>query len=260
MREYDTIVVEKRDRVGYLTFNRPERSNAFSSHMLDEVAEALAAIDADEDIRVLIVTGKGRNFQAGADIREFQAMGPVEMLRWCDKLVGIAEALERLRQPVIAAVNGACMGGGTEFLVACTLRVAAESARVALPEVKLGLAPGAGGEQRLVRLVGKGRAMEIALTGDPVDAAECYRIGLFNKVVPDGEAVRGAEELAARILANGPLAVEMAKDSVERGMNMPVDQAVLYAQRNCAITFAGEDKNEGTAAFLEKRKPNFTGK
>lgn len=260
MREYDTIVVEKRDGIGYLIFNRPERYNAFSGHMLDEVADALAAIDADKDIRALIVTGRGKAFQAGADIRELNALGPVEMLRWAGKLVRIAETLERMRQPVIAAVNGACMGGGTEFMVACSLRVAAQSAKVALPEVTLGLAPGAGGDQRLARLVGKGRAMEIALTGAPIDAAEGYRIGLFNRVVPDGEAVKAAEELAARILANGPLGVELAKDSLERGMNMPLDEAVVYAQRNCAICFAGEDKNEGTAAFLEKRKPNFAGK
>ncbi len=257
---YKTIGVEKKEGIGYLTLNRPEVRNAFNQEMIDEIRDALAHIDGDEEIRVLIVTGAGKVFQAGADIAELSVMKPMDILRWNEGIVRINAALEKLRQPVIAAINGAAVGGGMELAISCMLRVIAESAKMSLPEVKLGIIPGTGGTQRLPRLIGKGRAAELLLTGEPIDAREAYRIGLVNKVVPDGEAVRGAEELAQKIMANAPIAVELTKDAIEIGKDLPLENAVQYSQKNCITCFSTEDMKEGMGAFLEKRKAHFKGK
>jgi len=257
---YRTIIVEKKKGIGYLTLNRPEVRNAFNQEMIDEIRDALAHIDRDEEIRVLIITGSGKVFQAGADIAELSTMKPMDLLRWNEGIVRINAALEKLRQPVIAAINGAAVGGGMELAISCTLRVIAESAKMSLPEVKLGIIPGTGGTQRLPRLIGKGRAAELLLTGDPVDAREAHRIGLVNRVVPDGEAVQGAEELAEKMMANAPIAVELTKDAVEIGKDLPLENAVQYSQKNCATCFSTEDMKEGMGAFLEKRKARFKGK
>ena len=260
MQSYKTILVEKKEGIGYLTLNRPEVRNAFNQEMIDEIRDALRLIDRDEETRVLIITGAGKAFQAGADIAELSIMKPMELLRWNEGVVRINAALEKLRQPVIAAINGAAMGGGMELAISCTLRVIAESAKMALPEVKLGIIPGTGGTQRLPRLIGKGRAAEIVLTGGLIDAAEAHRIGLVNKVVPHGEALGAAEKLAKEIIANAPIAVELAKDALEVGKDLPLEQAVQYSQKNCVTCFSTEDMKEGMAAFLEKRKPDFKGK
>jgi len=260
MRSYKTIHVEKTEGIGYLTLNRPEVRNAFNQEMIDEIREALRLIGKDEEIRVLIITGAGKAFQAGADIAELSAMKPMDLLRWNEGIVRINAALEKLRQPAIAAINGAAMGGGLELAISCTLRVIAESARMGVPEVTLGIIPGTGGTQRLPRLIGKGRAAELLLTGEPIDAQEAYRIGLVNKVVLDGEAVKAAEELARKIMANAPIAVEMAKDAIEIGKDLPLENAVQYSQKNCVTCFSTEDMKEGMNAFLEKRKANFKGK
>ena len=260
MKPYKTILVEKKEGIGYLTLNRPEVRNAFNQEMIDEIRDALRLIDRDEETRVLIITGAGKAFQAGADIAELSIMKPMELLRWNEGVVRINAALEKLRQPVIAAINGAAMGGGMELAISCTLRVIAESAKMALPEVKLGIIPGTGGTQRLPRLIGKGRAAEIVLTGGLIDAAEAHRIGLVNKVVPHGEALGAAEKLAKEIIANAPIAVELAKDALEVGKDLPLEHAVQYSQKNCVTCFSTEDMKEGMAAFLEKRKPDFKGK
>lgn len=260
MKSYRTILVENREGIGYLTLNRPEVRNAFNQEMINEIIDVLRQIDKDEEIRVLIITGAGKAFQAGADIAELSVMRPMDLLRWNEGIVRINAALEKLRQPVIAAINGAAMGGGLELAISCTLRIIAESAKMALPEVKLGIIPGTGGTQRLPRLVGKTRAAELLLTGEPIDALEAYRIGLVNKVVPDDELVRAAEELARKIMANAPIAVELAKDALEIGKDLPLEHAVQYSQKNCVTCFSTEDMKEGMTAFLEKRKPNFKGK
>ena len=260
MKRYNTIIVEKKEGIGYLTLNRPEVFNAISQELIDEVRDALAMIDKDEEIRVLIITGAGKGFQAGADIKELSKMGPIDILRWNEGVVRINAALEKLRQPVIAAINGLAMGGGLELAISCSLRIIAEGAKLALPEVKLGIIPGTGGTQRLPRLIGKGRAYELLLTGKAIDAEEAYRIGLVNKVVPKGDAVKAAEEMAGKIMENGPIAIELCKDAVEIGMDLPIEQAVQYSQKNCITCFSTEDMKEGTSAFIEKRKPNFKGK
>lgn len=260
MGSYKTIRLEQKEGIGYLTLNRAEVRNAFNQEMIDELQEALRVIDKDEEIRVLIITGAGKAFQAGADIAELSLMAPLDILRWNEGIVRINGSLEKLRQPVIAAINGAAMGGGLELAISCTLRIMAESAKMALPEVKLGIIPGTGGTQRLPRLIGKGLAAELLLTGDVITAKDAYRVGLVNRVVPDGETVKAAEELARKIMSNAPVAVEMAKDALEIGKDLPLEHAVQYSQKNCVICFSTKDMKEGMTAFLEKRKPNFVGK
>lgn len=260
MKEYKTIILDKKDGIGYITLNRPEVFNAISQELIDEFSDALDIVNKDEEIRVLIITGAGKGFQAGADIRELRMMTPMAILRWNEGVLRNHAKLEKLRQPVIAAINGLAMGGGLELALSCSLRVAVEGAKLALPEVKLGIIPGTGGTQRLPRLIGKGKAYELLLTGDTITAEEALKIGLVNKVVPRGEALKAAEELAGKIMANAPIAVEMCKDAVEIGIDLPLEQAVQYSQKNCITCFSTEDMKEGTGAFLEKRKPNFKGK
>jgi len=257
---YKKIRLEQKEGIGYLTLNRPEVRNAFNQEMIDELQEALRVIDKDDEIRVLIITGAGKAFQAGADIAELSLMAPMDILRWNEGIVRINGSLEKLRQPVIAAINGAAMGGGLELAISCTLRIMAESAKMALPEVKLGIIPGTGGTQRLPRLIGKGLAAELLLTGDVITAKDAHRVGLVNRVVPDGKTVKAAEELARKIMSNAPVAVEMAKDALEIGKDLPLEHAVQYSQKNCVICFSTKDMKEGMTAFLEKRKPNFVGK
>jgi enoyl-CoA hydratase/carnithine racemase len=251
--------MKKKAGIGYLTLNRPEVRNAFSREMIDELQQALPVIDKDNEIRVLIITGAGHVFQAGADISELRRMQPLDILRWNEGIVRINAALEKLRQPVIAAINGAALGGGLELAISCTLRIAAESAVMGLPEVKLGIIPGTGGTQRLPRLIGKGRAAELLLTGKIIDAREAFEIGLVNQVTPDEQLMQAAEKLTAEILVNAPIAVEMAKDALEVGKDLPLEQAVQYSQKNCITCFSTADMQEGMAAFLEKRQPRFTG-
>jgi enoyl-CoA hydratase/carnithine racemase len=251
--------MEKKAGIGYLTLNRPEVRNAFSREMIDELQQALPVIDKDNEIRVLIITGAGHVFQAGADISELRRMQPLDILRWNEGIVRINAALEKLRQPVIAAINGAALGGGLELAISCTLRIAAESAVMGLPEVKLGIIPGTGGTQRLPRLIGKGRAAELLLTGKIIDARQASEIGLVNQVTPDEQLMQAAEKLTAEILVNAPIAVEMAKDALEVGKDLPLEQAVQYSQKNCITCFSTADMQEGMAAFLEKRQPRFTG-
>ena len=260
MKEYKTIILEKKDGIGYITLNRPEVFNAISQELIDEFSDALDTVNKDYEIQVLILTGAGKGFQAGADIRELSMMTPMSILRWNEGVLRNHAKLEKLRQPVIAAINGLAMGGGLELALSCSLRIAVEGAKLALPEVKLGIIPGTGGTQRLPRLIGKGKAYELLLTGDTITAEEALKIGLVNKVVPKGEALTAAEEMARKIMANAPIAVEMCKDAVEIGMDLPLEQAIQYSQKNCITCFSTEDMKEGTGAFLEKRKPNFKGK
>jgi enoyl-CoA hydratase/carnithine racemase len=260
MKTYRTITIESKDGIGILTLNRPDVFNAISQELIEEIRDVLAVIDKRADIKVLIITGAGKGFQAGADIKELSAMTPMDILRWNEGLVRVNAAIEKLRQPVIAAINGLALGGGLELAISCQIRVAVEGARLGLPEVKLGIIPGTGGTQRLPRIIGKGRAYEMLLTGDPIDAKEAYRIGLVNKVVPQGDALNAAIEIARKIAANGPVAVELCKDAVEIGMDLPLEHAVQYSQKNCVTCFSTDDMKEGTAAFIEKRKAVFKGK
>lgn len=260
MDSYKTIILDKKEGIGYITFNRPDVFNAISQELIDEFSDALDRVNRDYEIKVLIITGAGKGFQAGADIRELSNMNPTSILRWNEGVVRNNAKLEYLRQPVIAAINGLAMGGGLELALSCSIRIAVAGAKLALPEVKLGIIPGTGGTQRLPRLIGKGKAYELLLTGETITAEEALNMGLINKVVPKGEALTAAEEMARKIMSNAPIAVEMCKNAVEIGMDIPLEQAIQYSQKNCITCFSTEDMKEGTAAFLEKRKPNFKGK
>ncbi|OPY82888.1 MAG: putative enoyl-CoA hydratase echA8 [Smithella sp. PtaU1.Bin162] len=260
MEAYKTIILDKKEGIGYITLNRPEVFNAISQELINEFSDALDKINKDYEIHVLILTGAGKGFQAGADIRELSMMTPMSILRWNEGVLRNNAKIEKLRQPVIAAINGLAMGGGLELALSCSIRIAVAGAKLALPEVKLGIIPGTGGTQRLPRLIGKGKAYELLLTGDTITAEDALNIGLINKVVPKGEALAAAEEMARKIMANAPFAVEMCKDAVETGMNLPLEEAVQYSQKNCITCFSTEDMKEGTGAFLEKRKPNFKGR
>jgi enoyl-CoA hydratase/carnithine racemase len=228
--------------------------------MIGEFGQAIADLNKDEDIHVVIITGVGKAFQSGADIEELSRMNPIEILKWNQGIVENFDALEKMRQPVIAAMNGFALGGGLELALACTLRIASEKANMGFTEVKIGIIPGAGGTQRLPRLVGKGIAAEIILTGKMIDAQEAYRIGLVNKVVPHEDLMKASEEIASEIIANGPIAVSLAKNAIEVGKDLPLNAAIQYAQKNCVTCFATEDMKEGTRAFIEKRSPQFKGK
>jgi enoyl-CoA hydratase/carnithine racemase len=257
---FETILLERKDGIGYLTLNRPQVFNAISEQMIREMKGAIEELDRDPHVGAVIITGAGKAFQSGADIEELSRMSPLEILRWNQGVVENFDALERMRPPVIAAINGFALGGGLELALACTIRVASETARMGLPEVKIGLLPGAGGTQRLPRLIGKGLAAEIILTGEMIDAREAYRIGLVNRVVPAEQLMQTAEEIARKILHNAPVAVALAKDAIEVGKNLPLDGAIQYAQKNCITCFSTEDMKEGTAAFLQKREPQFKGR
>lgn len=256
----ETIIFEKRENIAYITFNRPEVLNAISAQLIAEFGQVISEIEQDKDIRVVIITGAGRAFMAGADISELAKMTPLEINEWNHRIVENSRALAALKQPVIAAINGYALGGGLEVALFCDIRVAAENAKLGLPEVSLGIIPGGGGTPQLPRLIAKAKAMEMLLTGDMIDAQEAYRIGLVNKVVPEGQALTAAEEIAARILKRGPLATMLVKDSVVVGKDLPLDAAMEYAHKNLVLCFASEDAREGLSAFLEKRPPKWKGK
>lgn len=256
----ETIILEKRENIAYITFNRPEVLNAISTQLLTDLRQAIDEIERDKDIRVVIITGAGRAFMAGADISQLAKMNPLEINEWNHRIIESFGALEKLKQPVIAAINGFALGGGLEAALCCDIRVAAENAKLGQPEVSLGIIPGGGGTPRLPRAVGRAKGMEMLLTGDMIDAQEAYRIGLVNKVVPEGEALKAAEEIAARILKRGPLATRLVKDSVMVGKDLPLDAAIEYAHKNLVLCFTSEDAKEGLSAFLEKRPPKWSGK
>ncbi|MDH4257579.1 MAG: enoyl-CoA hydratase-related protein [Candidatus Aminicenantes bacterium] len=258
---YKTLIYEKKDDIGILTVNRPDKLNAISNELTSELSSLLDELEKDDKLRVLIITGSGdKAFVAGADIQELVDRDARMGRRVSRERQEIFSRIENLPVPVIAAVNGYALGGGLELALACNVRVCTEKAQFGAPEVKLGIIPGDGGTQRLPRLVGLGRAMEMILTGDFIDAQEAYRIGLVNKVVPPEELMNAAMELAQKIASRPPLAVRYAKEAVNRSQEG--DKASGFALESYlhALTCTTEDKKEGVAAFLEKRKGKFKGK
>jgi len=258
---YETLLYEKRDGIGYVTVNRPGKLNALNRKVIDELDDCFRAIQSDDEIRVVILTGAGgKAFVAGADLNELAALAPLEGRDFSRRGHGILDFIENLGKPVIAAVNGYALGGGCELAIACTLRIASENVRFGQPEVKLGIIPGYAGTQRLARLVGKGRALEMILSGDPISAQEAYRIGLVNQVVPAAELTTAAEALARKIAANAPLAIKFALEAVHRGLEMTQEQGQLLEAALFGLCCTTADMKEGTRAFLEKRPTKFTGK
>ena len=259
--EYDNIVVEVADGVATLTVNRPKVLNALDEHTTTEIADAAARIDADPEIRVLIVTGAGdKAFVAGADINVLATYGPVEGRRGSQLGQRAFDRLEQMGKPVIAAVNGYALGGGCELALACHMRIASDRAKLGLPEINLSIIPGHGGTQRLPRLVGKGRALELISTGRQVGAEEAERIGLVNRVVPHDELMAEVGQLAKELAAKPPLAMRYAIAAVSEGLECSLTEAQAIEAGYFGLCCATEDKFEGMHAFLEKRKANWSGK
>lgn len=260
MTDEPLILVERDEerRVALLRFNRPKQLNALNGAVMDELCSSLEALDRDDAIRVLVVTGDERAFAAGADIGEMATASPIDMLR--TNRIAQWDRVRRIGKPVIAAVAGWCLGGGCELAMALDLIVAAESARFGQPEINLGVIPGAGGTQRLTRAVGKSVAMEMILTGEPIDAREAHRLGLVARVVPNELLVEDALALAAKIATKSPLALRLAKEAVNAAYEMSLSDALAHERRLFYLLFASDDQKEGMAAFLEKRDPDFKGR
>ena len=258
---YSTLLVDRTDGVATVTINRPDKLNALNDAVIAELDEAVRAVEADEAVRGVILTGAGPTaFVAGADISELATQDPLHGKARAMAGQAVFRRLERLGKPVLAAVNGFALGGGCELAMACHLRLASEGAKFGQPEVKLGIGPGYGGTVRLPRLVGKGRALELLLTGRTIDAQEAWRIGLVNRVVPVEQLMSEAQRTLRAILENGPLAVRLCLEAVDAGLDMPTDSAYLLEATCFGLLASTADMKEGLTAFLEKRAPVFQGR
>jgi enoyl-CoA hydratase len=257
---FDNLLVDRDGPVAIVTINRPKVLNALDIATLDELRRAVLDLQHDPGVRVVIITGAGEKaFVAGADINELagqSATSARELARSGQHVFGL---IERLGKPVIAAVNGYALGGGCELAMACTLRIASDSAKIGQPEISLGLIPGYAGTQRLPRLVGKGRALELLLTGAQIGAAEAERIGLVNRVVPQSELMNTARALARTLAAQAPVAIRYILDAVNHGSDMTLGDGSSYEATLFGLAAGTDDMREGTRAFLEKRKPTFKG-
>jgi enoyl-CoA hydratase len=255
-----TLLFELDTGVARITINRPDKLNALNTTVLAELGDAITRIETDATIRGVILTGAGgKAFVAGADIAELSQQGPLDGRDRAITGQVVFRRLERCGKPVIAAVNGFALGGGCELAMACHLRIASENARFGQPEVKLGIGPGYGGTVRLPRLVGKGRALELLLTGKMIDAQEAHRIGLVNLVVPQDLLLSESEALLRSILQNGPLALRACLEAVDIGLDMSLDEALLLEANHFGLLSSTADMREGTQAFIEKRAPDFKG-
>jgi enoyl-CoA hydratase len=259
---YQHILFQVDERgVALLTVNRPDKRNALSKDLVAELREAFESVAGDRAVRALIVTGAGdKAFIAGADINELASLPPFELRQYAMRGQTTFRLLEKLGKPSVAAVNGYALGGGMELAMACTVRFASDNAQMGQPEVKLGFVPGYGGTQRLPRLVGRGRALEMLLSGDPISAAEAHRIGLVNAVVPQAELLQYSRVWLDKVLANGPLAVGLVMEAVDGGLDAGIEAGSLLEATAFGLIAATEDGREGTRAFLEKRRPVFAGK
>jgi enoyl-CoA hydratase len=256
---YETITLGVADRIATITVNRPDKLNALDDRVIAELGEAIDAVRGNPDVAGVIVTGAGRAFVAGADIAKLEQHGAIAAKALAQRGQEVFRRFENSSKPVIAAVNGFALGGGCELAMACHIRVASEAAKFGQPEVKLGLVPGYGGTQRLPRLVGKGRALQLLLTGEMIDAQEAYRIGLVNRVVPAPELISATTTMLQTILANGPLAVAHCIEVVNAGYDLPLNDALTLEATAFGLLAATDDKREGTRAFLDKRAAKFTG-
>ena len=258
---YENILFEKKNSIAYVTINRPKVLNALNTATMEELGGAFQEIKNDASIRVVILTGSGEKaFVAGADIGELARQDAVSGKEYAHRGQNVLNLIENLGKPVIACINGFALGGGCELALACTMRLASDNAKLGQPEVKLGIIPGYGGSQRLPRLVGKGLAMQMVLAGEMITAQEAHRIGLVNEVTSAAELIPRAEAIAAKIMANGPLAVRYALEAVNNGMEMPLAEGLFLEASLFGLCCATEDKKEGTSAFLEKRAAQFKGK
>lgn len=259
MAAFRNVRVEIASPRALITLDRPEKLNALDSAALNELGTALDIIENDASARAVIVTGAGdKAFAAGADIAELATLAPAATPGFAARGLQLFRRLETFRKPVIAAINGFALGGGLELALACTFRIAADSARLGLPETRLGLIPGYGGTQRLPRLIGPSAALELILTGEPVSAAEALRLGLVDRVVPAAALLAEADTLVGRLAVPSAQAQAAALDAVRRGLDLPLDEALKHETRRFAQAAASDDGREGMAAFLAKRPPKFT--
>lgn len=258
---YKNLLFETKNRIAYVTINRPDKLNALNTETFKELAHVMNLINGDASTVGVILTGSGEKaFVAGADIAELAVQTPVTAKEFALRSETVLCAIERMTKPVIAAVNGFALGGGCELAMACHMRIASESARFGQPEVNLGLIAGNGGTQRLPRLVGKGRALEILLTGDMINAEEAYRIGLANRVVKKEELIPTCEKILTTIGSKAPVAIKLSIEAVQSGMEMTLSEGLNLEANLFGLVFSTDDMKEGTKAFLEKRKANFQGK
>ena len=258
---FDNLLIDRDGATAIVTINRPKVLNALNSATLEELRRAVLALKQDAAVRCLIVTGAGEKaFVAGADINELSRQSPAGGRDHALRGQHVFDLIENLGKPVIAAINGYALGGGCELALACTLRIAADSARLGQPEVNLGLIPGYAGTQRLSRLVGAGRALEILLTGEHITAVEAYRLGIVNRVIPAAELMAAAKKLAAVLAGKPPVAMRYIIDAVNKGLQMPFADAQIFEATLFGLVASTDDMREGTRAFLEKRTPEFTGK
>jgi enoyl-CoA hydratase len=258
---FDNLVVAREGAVALVTIDRPKVLNALDTRTLDELRRAVLELGRDDQVRALSLTGAGEKaFVAGADIRELAEQTPIAGREHALAGQHVLDVIEHLGKPVIAAINGYALGGGCELAMACTLRLAADTAKLGLPEITLGLLPGYGGTQRLARLVGKGKAMELIQTGASISAAEAERIGLVNRVVPAADLLAEARALAAVLARQAPIATRSILSAVNEGLEMPVASGCVLEATLFGLIAATEDMREGTRAFLEKRPPEFKGR
>ncbi len=257
---YELLTFDVADRIATITVNRPDKLNALNDALMAELGIAIDEARRRTDVGGVLLTGAGRAFVAGADIGELADQTAVDGKARAERGQQVFGRFESSPKPVIAAVNGFALGGGCELAMACHLRLASETAKFGQPEVKLGIVPGYGGTQRLPRLVGKGRALQLLLTGEMIDAAEAYRIGLVNRVVPAAELLAAARTMLTTMLAQGPLALAHCIEAVDRGLDMELDDAIALEAAYFGLLSASADKAEGMHAFLEKRTASFKGR
>jgi len=254
--DFKYLIVSKAEAVGWLRFNRPP-VNALNTEMVLEIERAFAQFSQDNEVLVIVVTGEGKTFVAGADIAEMSGFTPLQARQFAQNGHRALERIANIEKPVIAAINGAALGGGCELALACDIRIIAAGAKIGQPEVNLGLLPGFGGTQRLARLCGPGVAKELIFTGDALDAPEALRIGLVNRVVPPEQLSATVTELAQKIASKGPAAVRLAKSCINRGLDSSLATGNAYEIEAFGLCFSTGEPAEGTRAFLEKRKPNW---
>lgn len=258
---YENLLLEIRERVATVTVHRPQVLNALNAKTVEELDACWKDLEQNQDVGVVIVTGAGEKaFIAGADIRELATYSPQQAKDCARRGQAMLRHLEELGKPTIAAINGFALGGGCELALACTLRIASQNARLGQPEVKIGIIPGYGGSQRLPRLIGKGRAFQMILTGEPISAEQACQWGLVNQVAPLEQLLPTCRAMAGKILANAPLAVRYSLEAVHQGLNQPLEQGLFLESTLFGMSFATEDMREGTSAFLEKRAARFLGR
>lgn len=258
---FETIILEKKDNYVQITINRPEKLNALNDQVFNDLDDAITAIELDRDIKALVITGSGEKaFAAGADIKELHQSDDRSGKHFSEKGTKVFRRIEKMRIPVIAAVNGFALGGGCELSMACHIRYASENAKFGQPEVNLGIIPGYGGTQRLTKLIGKSRAMELILTGDIINSTEAEKIGLVNKVLPLSDLMIEVEKLVEKILSKAPIAVSAAVECINSEEELSIDAGLAFESVKFGNVCGTDDFKEGTKAFIEKRTATFVGK